>query len=156
LDSRYKGFDRDAVGENPETDPSYSAILGPYASTFNDYIRRELAFESDLPYEILSFKVFPAWQYAQNQNSYVNVAESLRQAMSANPALKVHVANGYYDLATPYLATLYTFNHLELDPSLRGNISMSFYEAGHMMYVHLESLAEMKRQLADFMQATLA
>ena len=156
LDSRYKGFDRDAVGENPEVDPSYSAILGPYASTFNDYIRRELAFESDLPYEILSFKVFPAWQYAQNQNSYVNVAESLRQAMSANPALKVHVANGYYDLATPYLATLYTFNHLELDPSLRGNISMSFYEAGHMMYVHLESLAEMKRQLADFMQATLA
>jgi carboxypeptidase C (cathepsin A) len=75
LDSRYKGFDRDAAGENAEVDPSYSAILGPYAATFNDYIRRELAFESDLPYEILSFKVFPAWQYAQHQNAFVNVAK---------------------------------------------------------------------------------
>jgi carboxypeptidase C (cathepsin A) len=75
--------------------------------------------------------------------------------MTANPALKVHVANGYYDLATPYLATRYTFNHLELDESLRQNISMSFYEAGHMMYVHMPSLAELKRQLADFMRETL-
>jgi carboxypeptidase C (cathepsin A) len=155
LDSRYVGIDRDAAGEHSENDPSYTVILGAYTSTFNDYIRRELAFESDLPYEILSFKVFPAWQYAQNQNSYVNVAETLRKAMAMNPALKVHVANGYYDLATPYLATRYTFDHLELDPSLQDNISMSFYEAGHMMYVHLPSLAQMKQVLADFMGTVL-
>lgn len=156
LDSRYLGIDRDAAGEHPEEDCSYSAILGAYATTFNDYIRRELAFESDLPYEIINFKVGPAWQYTQNQNSFVNVAESLRQAMTMNPSLKVHVANGYYDLATPYLATRYTFTHLELDPSLQENISMSFYEAGHMMYVHQPSLAEMKGKLAAFLQETLA
>ncbi len=156
LDTRYIGIDRDSAGEYFEGDPSYAAILGAYTSTFNDYIRRELEFESDLPYEILSFKVFPAWQYAQNQNSFVNVAETLRKAMTMNPALKVHVANGYYDLATPYLATRYTFEHLELDPSLQANISMSFYEAGHMMYVHLPSLAKMKETLATFMKETLA
>ncbi len=156
LDTRYVGIDRDAAGEYFENDPSYAAILGAYASTFNDYIRRDLAFESDLPYEILSFKVFPAWQYAQNQNSFVNVAETLRQAMTMNPALKVHVANGYYDLATPYMATRYTFTHLELDPSLQSNISMSFYEAGHMMYVHLPSLAKLKETLAAFVRQAIA
>ncbi len=156
LDTRYIGIDRDAAGEYFEGDPSYAAILGAYTSTFNDYIRRDLEFESDLPYEILSFKVFPAWQYAQNQNSFVNVAETLRKAMTMNPALKVHVANGYYDLATPYLATRYTFEHLELDSSLQGNISMSFYEAGHMMYVHLPSLAKMKETLVAFLQDALA
>lgn len=156
LDSRYIGFDRDAAGEHFEEDPSYTAILGPYASTFNDYIRRELEFESDLPYEILSFKVFPSWQYSQHQNAYVNVSETLRLAMTRNPALRVHVANGYYDLATPYLATLYTFSHLSLDPSLQTNISMSFYEAGHMMYVHLPSLARMKETLAAFVREAWA
>jgi len=155
LDTRYVGIDRDAAGEFFEGDPSYSAILGPYTSTFNDYIRRELEFESDLPYEVLSFKVFPAWQYAQNQNSFVNVAETLRKAMTMNPALKVHVANGYFDLATPYMATRYTFDHLELDPSQQGNISMSFYEAGHMMYVHEPSLAQLKSNLAAFLRGTV-
>ncbi|MCA9934135.1 MAG: hypothetical protein KC415_09440, partial [Anaerolineales bacterium] len=153
LDTRYIGIDRDAAGEFFEGDPSYAAILGPYTATFNDYIRRELEFESDLPYEILSFKVFPAWQYAQNQNSFVNVAETLRKAMTMNPALQVHVANGYYDLATPYMATRYTFDHLELDRSLQSNLSMSFYEAGHMMYVHEPSLAQLKENLAAFMHS---
>jgi carboxypeptidase C (cathepsin A) len=64
----------------------------------------------------------------------------------------VHVANGYYDLATPYLATEYTFAHLGLDESLYRNISMSYYEAGHMMYIHIPSLAKLKAELAGFIQ----
>jgi carboxypeptidase C (cathepsin A) len=71
--------------------------------------------------------------------------------MSQNPFLRVFVANGYYDLATPYFATEYTFNHLELDPALQQNISMAYYEAGHMMYVHQPSLAQLKRDLDRFL-----
>ena len=67
-----------------------------------------------------------------------------------NPFLKVLIANGYYDLATPYFATRYTFDHLHLDESLRDNISMSYYEAGHMMYLNIPSLAKLKQVLADF------
>jgi carboxypeptidase C (cathepsin A) len=81
------------------------------------------------------------------------VAETLRKAISMNPHLRVHVANGYYDLATPYFATAYTFNHLGLDPSLLDNIEMSFYEAGHMMYVHQPSLHKLKAELAGFIAA---
>lgn len=150
LDSRYTGIDRNAAGEMNEYDPSYALIQGPYTAMLNDYIRRELKFESDLPYEILSGRVRP-WSFEENQNSYLNVGETLRKAMSMNPHLKVFVANGYYDLATPYLATRYTFNHLELDEGLRKNITMTYYEAGHMMYIHDPSLAQLKRDLDQFL-----
>ena len=149
LDSRFTGIDRDSAGENYEFDPSYAIIQGAYTATLNDYVRTELGFESDLPYEILTDRVRP-WRFDEHQNQYVNVAETLRKAMSMNPFLRVFVANGYYDLATPYLATRYTFDHMELDETLRDNITMKHYRAGHMMYVHEESLAALKTDLADF------
>lgn len=150
LDSRFTGIDRDAAGEYAEFDPSYALIQGPYTGLFNDYVRRELAFESDLPYEILSDRVQP-WSFDDHQNTYVNVGETLRSAMSMNPHLRVFVANGYYDLATPYLATRYTFDHLELDESRRANITTTYYEAGHMMYIHDPSLAQLRADLEAFL-----
>jgi carboxypeptidase C (cathepsin A) len=149
LDSRFTGVDRDAAGERTEFDPSYAVIQGPYTAAFNDYVRRELAFESDLPYEILSGRVHP-WSYGDHENRYVDVAETLRQAMTVNPHLRVHVASGYCDLATPYFATEYTLAHMGLDPRLRGNLAVSYYEAGHMMYVHRASLARLRDELAGF------
>jgi carboxypeptidase C (cathepsin A) len=154
LDSRFTGIDRDAAGETWEYDPSLTAITGPYTATLNDYIRTELAFVSDLPYEILTSRVWP-WGYENVQNQYLNVAETLRKAMTTNPFLKVMIANGYFDLATPYFATTYTFNHMDLDQSLRDNYSMSFYEAGHMMYVHMPSLEKLKEDLAEFVRASV-
>ncbi len=150
LDSRFTGIDRDAGGEMFEYDPSMANTAGPYTAAFNDYVRRELKFESDLPYEVLNFKANEQWSFAQHENRYVEVAETLRKAITANPYLKVFVANGYYDLATPYFATQYTFNHLSLDPSLQRNISLGYYEAGHMMYIHQPSLAQLKHDLAAF------
>ena len=149
LDSRFIGMDYDAAGERYEFDPSYAAIQGPFTATLNDYVRRELQFESDLPYEILTGKVGP-WNYGRYRNQYVNVAETLREAMTKNPHLKVFVANGYYDLATPYFATEYTFHHLGLDASLRENVTMGYYEAGHMMYIQKKSLLQLKADLSVF------
>lgn len=152
LDTRFTGYDLDSAGEFNEFDPSYAAIQGPYTATLNDYLRRELKFESDLPYEILTGRVAP-WSYADFENQYVNVAETLRKAITTNPFLKVFVANGFFDLATPYFATEYTFSHLGLPLELQGNIQMAYYEAGHMMYVHMPSLAKIKGELADFIHA---
>ena len=151
LDSRFTGLDRLGVTQQPEYDPLLTNVLGPYTAAFYDYIRSELKFETDLPYEILSGFVHP-WSYAEFENHFVHVGETLRSAMTYNPHLKVFVANGYYDLGTPYFATEYTFNHLGLHESLRGNVSMEYYEAGHMMYIHLPSLEALKRDLADFIQ----
>ncbi|HTR96518.1 MAG TPA: hypothetical protein VMH61_01335 [Candidatus Acidoferrales bacterium] len=155
LDSRFVGIDRDAAGETFGHDPSMSAIMGPYTATFNDYVRGELGFESDLPYEILSFRTNEAWKFQEHENRFVDVSETLRNAMTTNPFLKVFVANGYFDLATPYFATEYTFRHLGLEPSLQPNVTMAWYEAGHMMYVHPPSLAKLKADLAAFLAASL-
>jgi len=154
LDSRFTGADRDAAGEHFEYDPSYATIQGPYTATLNDYVRSELKFESDLPYEILTDRVYP-WKYDKHQNQYVNVADTLRAAMTQNPYLKIFVASGYYDLATPYLATVYTLNHLDLEPDLQQNIAVAHYEAGHMMYIHQPSLARLKADLAAFIATAL-
>jgi carboxypeptidase C (cathepsin A) len=154
LDTRFKGLDRDAAGESFEHDPSYSAIQGAYTATLNDYVRRDLAFESDIAYEILT-GLYEKWDYNKHQNQYVNVAETLRSAMSKNPFLQVLVANGYYDLATPYFATEYTMNHLELDPALQHNITLTYYEGGHMMYVHEPSLAQLSEDLLAFVAKSI-
>ncbi len=149
LDSRFVGIDRDHVGERAEYDPSYSAILGPYSATLNAYVRGELSYTNDLPYEIISERVYP-WSYAQHENSYVDVGETLRRAMSQNPSLRVHIASGYYDVATPYFATEHTLSHMQIDPSLRLNVDLSYYEAGHMMYVHGPSLSRLRQRLQEF------
>jgi len=156
LDSRITGVDRDAAGDSIASDPSAHNIIGPYTATFNDYVRRELRYESDLPYEILNFRTNDAWRYQEHENRFVEVAETLRRSISMNPHLKVFVANGYYDLATPYFATDYTFNRLGLEPELRGNVSQGFYEAGHMMYIHRPSLVKMKQDLSQFLESALS
>lgn len=154
LDSRFTGIDRDDTASEFEFDPSYAVIQGPYTATFNDYIRKDLKFESDLPYEILT-SLYKNWKYEDYQNAFLNVGETLREAISINPFLKVFIGNGYYDLATPFFATEYTFSHLGLDPSLRENISMGYYEAGHMYYLQEPSLAKMRTDLVDFIKSAL-
>ncbi|WKN41659.1 S10 family peptidase [Tunicatimonas pelagia] len=155
LDGRMTGVDYDDAGEFYEFDPSYSAtIYGPYTTAINSYLKAELDYENDLPYEILTGRVRP-WSYSNVENEFLNVAETLRSAMSKNPFLKIHVFNGYYDLATPYFATDYTFNHMFLDEKLTNNVSMSFYESSHMMYIHQPSLVKMKQQVDQFIEQTL-
>jgi carboxypeptidase C (cathepsin A) len=155
LDSRFTGFDRDAAGESIATDPSMSNIMGPYTATFNDYVRGELEFESDVPYEVLSFKTNEAWRFNEHENKFVEVVETLRKAMTTNPFLKIFVASGHFDLATPYFATEHTFRHLGLEESLAANVSIAYYEAGHMMYIHIPSLVKLKRDLAQFLKASI-
>ena len=154
LDSRFTGYDYDSAGETFEKDPSYSAIQGPYTALLNEYVRGELKYESDLPYEILTGRVQP-WSFGDSQNQYLNVAETLRQAITQNPSLQVFVGNGYYDLATPFYATEYTFRHIGLPAALQKNIALHYYEAGHMMYIHSAYLAKLKQDLTGFYQATL-
>jgi carboxypeptidase C (cathepsin A) len=154
LDARFIGINRDAAGEEPDFDPSYAAIFGEYTATFNDYVRRTLKFESDLPYEILTDKVRP-WSYDRQQNRYLDVAETLRDAMTQNQYLRVFVGNGYYDLATPFAATRYTFSRMQLDPALRGHVTMGFYPAGHMMYIEKGSREKLHDDVSAFIKASV-
>jgi carboxypeptidase C (cathepsin A) len=97
--------------------------------------------------------LYEKWDYSSVQNKYLDVSERLRAAMTQNPFLRVIIANGYYDFATPYFATEYTVNHLGLEPAQRANLRLTYYPAGHMMYVHLPSLAQLRSDLAEFLLA---
>lgn len=152
-DGRYTGRVRDRVSVEMPYDPSGVAVFGPFTSTFNQYVRTDLKFELDAPYEILTGAVHP-WNWGA-QNSFVNVAGTLADSLTENPFLKVHVSCGYYDLATPYFAARYTFNHLGVDPSLLKNVTFDNYTAGHMMYVNPADLQKQKSDLSRFIHTTL-
>jgi carboxypeptidase C (cathepsin A) len=155
-DSRVLGIDRDSGGEGPDYDPSYASLQGAFTATLNEYLRAELNYKSDLPYEILTGHVQP-WNWGRDsQNQFLDVSETLRRAISYNPALRIFVASGRYDLATPTLAAIYTVNHLALDKSLRGNVTMGFYDAGHMMYSHRPSREKLRADLGAFLDAATA
>lgn len=154
FDSRYTSMDRDSAGEGYEFDASGAAIFGPFTATFNDYIRRELKYEDPRVYEILTGNVHP-WSYRTFENRYVDASETLREAMTANPHLKLFVACGYYDLATPHFAMEYTLNHLGLADERQSNVTVTWHEGGHMMYIHGPSLARLREQLLTFYDSAL-
>lgn len=153
LDSRFKGMDLLAATERPDFDPSMAAIRPPYTAMFNDYVRRELGFKSDLTYHILGGGIGP-WDWGSG-NGFADTSEALRSAFAKNPHMKLFVASGYYDLATPYFATQYTLAHLGLDPSLKSSVSTAYYEAGHMMYIHTVELARLRKDVGAFVASAL-
>ena len=153
FDSRFKGIDADAVGEHFEYDPSADAIFGAFTSTFNHYVKTDLKWTDDAHYKILT-NVQP-WDYGVATNQYLNFTDTLRGVMTKNSHLRVFVGNGYYDLATPFFATEFTFNHLGLDASLMSHVTMKHYDAGHMMYIYRPSLIKLKQDLATFYDQTL-
>jgi carboxypeptidase C (cathepsin A) len=153
-DSRLEGADAIAAGDRAEYDPSYASVQGAYTAMFNDYVRAQLKYETDTPYQVLTDKVQP-WSYEKFQNRYVNVAEMLRQAMTQNPNLQVMIANGYYDLATPFFATEYTVNHIGLEPPLSNHIRLTYCDAGHMLYTKPSCLGGLHKAMADFYQKAL-
>jgi carboxypeptidase C (cathepsin A) len=149
LDSRFVGFDKDSAGEGPDFDPSMTAIRTPYTAVFNDYVRRELGYKSDVEYYILGGGISSPWNWNTN-NAYADTSQALSSAMRKNPYMKVFIASGYYDMATPYFATEYTVSAMNLDPQLRRNFSFAYYEAGHMMYIEKNSLRKLKEDVAGF------
>ena len=154
FDSRYTGFDRNSAEATTGHDPSGAAVFGPFTSAMNDYLHRELKYRDDRVYEILTGKVQP-WNYDRFRNRYVSAAETLRNAITTNPYLKVFAACGYYDLATPFHAMEYTRDHLQLPPELQGNFTTGYYEGGHMMYIHEPSLKKLREDLLEFYDSAL-
>ena len=152
LDSRFTGIDADAAGEVQEFDPSDTAAGGAFTAMINDYFRRELNWKTDLSYRSYAFG--NPWDYGDFAGRYVNLTESLRYTMARNPFLQVFVANGYYDVATPFGGTEFTFDQLGFESTYQERVSMGYYEAGHMMYIRLDVLQQFKHDVAAFIQAS--
>jgi carboxypeptidase C (cathepsin A) len=153
LDARFTGRDLDDAGETVSFDPSFTNIDGPFTSAMNDYFQKELGVREERPYNVFG-NVYP-WNYSNVQNQFLNVAESLRDAMAKNPALKVYVGCGYYDFATPYFTAQYDVEHMMLRPEQRSRVRFEFYESGHMYYIHKPSLVKFKKDVDAFFDWSL-
>ncbi|MBS0570099.1 MAG: peptidase S10 [Proteobacteria bacterium] len=156
-DARFEGVDSDSAGENPESDPSDTAISGAFTAAFNDYLVRELHYPSDVPYAVSA----PAirqwdWKHKVPGGGWMSTVPlpimvgDLGYAMRENPHLKVLSANGWFDLATPFFATEYDLAHLGLDAKLLQNVSFAYYPSGHMAYLNVDALKQFKQDLSKF------
>ncbi|OZM73559.1 peptidase S10 [Amycolatopsis antarctica] len=152
MDGRFTTWEPDGGREHMSDDPSVSRVIGAYSAAFNHYVRDELGYENDLPYDILSLDVNKAWSYSDFEGRSVSVVDDLGSAMRANPHLKVHVAFGHYDGATPYYAAEHVVAHLPIPDALRENIDTAYYPAGHMMYIHEPSRVQQGKDLGEFVR----
>ena len=157
LDSRFKGINQDPLSQFSNDDPQSTQISPPYIASFMNYFYTELKVSKTLDYHVSAYNAEGfKWDWAHATNGgpgfpvTPNTGVDLASAMSKNPNLKILVLNGYYDLATPFFGTEWTFDHLGLEKKLKSNISLKYYEAGHMMYIHSASLAAFKKDVADF------
>lgn len=151
LDARFSGvsYSPGDLQQDDDYDPTDEALAPALTAVFNDYVRRDLRFETDIPYEGLT-DVSP-WNFGDAGNGFPNTGDDLRRAMTRNPYLKVWVTCSYYDLATPFYGAENVVASLNLDPSIRPNLRMSYYESGHMLYVHNPSRVKFKSDFLAFL-----
>jgi len=151
-DGRLVADDLDPMGTYANFDPSYEPFLGAYSATFNDYARRVLKFETDMRYDVLSGK---DWDFGPAGNGYLNVSDQLRSSLVELPNLHVMFCSGLFDLATPYLATKHTVQHLNVGPDLMKDISQGFYESGHMIYHHRTDRENLTKNVERFIKDSI-
>jgi carboxypeptidase C (cathepsin A) len=156
IDARFTGYTYDLLEENAQSDPEGPAVGGAYTALINMYNHDELKFGKELVYHNTA-DAFRSWNWKRKNErqgfpGVPNVGPDLAQAMITNPKLQVQVENGYYDLATPFFATEFTMEHLELPEALQKNIKEDYYTAGHMMYLHDEDRVSLHKQVAGFIE----
>lgn len=152
LDGRYTADDVDDAAERADFDAAGSAITTAYSAALHSYLASDLGVSLDRPYYVSGRDVGQNWQWNRANPGaepvYVNTARDLAWALSYNPALRVLVASGYYDYATPYFDAKYTLGRHGIDLD---RVTMTYYEAGHMMYVHDPSLEALASDIHDFL-----
>jgi len=152
LDGRFTALDADAAGERQEFDPSNTALQGAYVALFQDYVKNELKWESDLHYPT-SGNVRP-WTYVQNR--YMDTTDALRLTMAKNPFLKVLLVAGYYDMATYVGGAEFNLTHMAYDRQITDRVAYTYYEGGHMMYIRPSAHATLKKDVTAFIKSAAA
>lgn len=154
LDGRFTSYAIDNGGERGAFDPSEAGIRNSFTPVFNDYVRRELNYKDDAVYWILGGGINGRWQFPEGR--FADVTPALERAFAKNPHMKLFVAMGYYDTATPYFAVEYMLDHLSISPAARANIETGHFTAGHMVYIDDPSMKAFRKDLTGFIDGAYA
>jgi carboxypeptidase C (cathepsin A) len=147
LDSRFTGANESGQQTLYPYDPSEAGIRPPYTSVFGDYVKQELGYQSDLTYYVLGGGI-GRWDYeTTGWSGFADTSAALRRAFVKNPYMRVFIAEGMYDAATPYFAVDYTFNHMNLPAEAHKNITRDHFDAGHMVYIDGPSMAKLRQDI---------
>ncbi|MCE9560405.1 MAG: peptidase S10, partial [Armatimonadetes bacterium] len=149
LDGRFTGFARNGNATNPDFDPSNTGITPVFTTCWNDYVRNELGYKTNLKYYVLGEGLTSPWNFGEG---IADTSEALRRAMTKNTFMKVMYCCGYYDFATPFGATEFGVNQMDLDKRLIGNVSYQYYESGHMVYLEEKSRVKFHRDIASWLK----
>jgi carboxypeptidase C (cathepsin A) len=155
LDGRFTGDNASIPQQYPDYDPSEAAIRPPYTSTFGNYVKQELGYQTDLVYWVLGGGIGP-WEYplGSGREGFPDTSQMLRHAFALNPYMHVFVAEGYYDAATPLGGVEYTLNHMGLTEAAHKNIRQDYFAAGHMVYIDQKCLNQLKRDVDQLFDET--
>ena len=145
IDGRYTGPATGGKMEDGDSDPSAAALGDVFGTAVNQYINDELGFHTDQPYEPLSLEVNEKWNYPGSPIGF-SQEKIIYEMMSKNRFLKIWVLCGYYDMATPFFAAEWVYDHVFLNKGYEKNLMFTYYPSGHMIYMHKPSLVEFKEQ----------
>jgi carboxypeptidase C (cathepsin A) len=164
LDTRYAGPNLDPLSEEAEYDPQSTAISSAYHTAINDYMRTVLKYGDNQTYKPGAYSDgnfswdlrhhAPGGPPADQSEAGTNVMPDLATTMKLNPKMKIFLAGGYYDLATPFFEGMFEMHHLPIPQDLQSNISYHYYQAGHMIYVNEGILRKFHDDVAAFMRST--
>ncbi len=148
LDTRYVGELVSIQRTDLSDDPSYNDMQGLHCA-FNDYLHNEL--ETKKPFEHYITFSSPAndfWNYSTRDSvEWPELMQRVRRTLLQNPEMKIFIGSGYYDCRTPFAATEYCFDHLNLPPSYRRNLLFEYYEGGHGFIFDHSCLKKLKIDL---------
>ena len=159
LDSRYTVAEYDQAAAQPtHNDAASIAISSAYTAALHEHLTQNLDVKMDRPYLTSNRAIYPKWNWRPVpqgrtwEPSYVNVAPHLSSAMRTNQELQVMVANGYYDLVTPFFDAEYTFQRHGI---LLDRVKMKYYAGGHMMYTQHDELKQLCADIRGFLMGCL-
>jgi len=155
LDGRFTGNEVDKLSDGPHLgDPSSYQTSSAFTAALNYYYASMLNVKMDRPYITSNEEIGKKWNYSPVPKgelwvpSFINVARKLSETMRRNTKMKVMVASGYFDLNCPFSDADYTFSRNGIE---REKIKMTYYEAGHMMYLHEPDFIKLSNDIREFL-----
>lgn len=162
LDSRIKGINQDLLSQTPQYEPLFPSIDPAFTIGFLNYLYNDLKVDKSKIYCIsASDREGFKWNWNHKGNiiwnipASVNTGLDMATTMTRDPNVKVLIMQSYFDNGTIFYGMEYTLDHLELPDDIRKNISIEYYESGHMMYIHEPSLKKFKSDISEFIQSTV-